>query len=553
MFLSNKNHTFLKNFLEKNIKNYHMIENDIPQIMKYIEMKNKKMPLKNKNIIFITFIREIIKKKIKKTLDFDGYKIESSKEVFSKLKEALADDFLDKLSEKEEEIKNRNGGNIGDFTEFLTAQTVKDTRLDFNDNHFSNKDLLIDIPEELREIMEEMEKRKLFNEYTFAIDSRSRNHDLYEANKYTLDLNNRYRNIMSIKLQYINLPNSDYIINDSNNSFIVQETDGEDILIELTKGNYNKASLLTEIQTQLNNTASSTYTIQNSTYSIISDYTDGPDSRIISNPSGGWAVFDNSPDTHWESNGITNQLIYELDNSHILTKYSIFVSADPGKGRPTNWTIEISNDKNNWITIDTRVGEVYAYYQKKEYVIANTIPGKYIRINITNTSNTVDMALTEVNFYKTDTTKIDFISDLTGGSGIFNLIFPSNTSLKEILGFSKLLYSGYNIYTTEGLFNLNLFNQYVYMYLNNFNQIEGSENNTKRFYAMIPMLSNKNQYVTYNREANEDAIYYPDFKTEISQLNIEFRRYDGSLVNFNGMEHDYILIIQTINLNNMDE
>ena len=83
MFLSNKNHTFLKNFLEKNIKNYHMIENDIPQIMKYIEMKNKKMPLKNKNIIFITFIREIIKKKIKKTLDFDGYKIESSKEVFS--------------------------------------------------------------------------------------------------------------------------------------------------------------------------------------------------------------------------------------------------------------------------------------------------------------------------------------------------------------------------------------------------------------------------------------------------------------------------------------
>ena len=515
--------------------------------MKYIDNKNKKMPVKNKNIILIVFLKNIIKKKIEKTLSFDEFKIESSPEIFEKLKKELNDDFEDKMKKIEDE-KTEN--DFGSFKDFLKEENIK--RPEPCDNYFSSASLIIDMPEELRTIVDELEKRKLFNEYTLAIDSRSRNHDLYDENKYVLDLNQRFRNIKSVELKYINLPNSDYIINDSNNTFIIQETSGEDIIINLTEGNYNKASLLTEIQTQLNNTGSSTYTVQNSTHSIINDYFDGPTQRITQTDGSAWLAFDNQDDTHWESDTNTNQIIYELDNSHTLTKYSFYVSGDPGKGRPRDWTVEVSNDKNNWTLIDTQVNPLYSYFEKKQFTIANIIPGRFIRITITETSNSLDMALSEINFYKSDTSKIDFVSDLTGGSGIFSLTFPSTTGLREILGFSELEYSGYNIYTTEGQFNLNLFNQYIYMYFNGFNQIEGSVDDNKRFYSLIPMVSDKNNYTTYNVESNENSIYFPDFKTEVSKLDIEFKRYDGSLVNFNGLDHDFVIVIKTINLQDMD-
>lgn len=80
------------------------------------------------------------------------------------------------------------------------------------------------------------------NRAVLVVDSRNRQPN-QEPNNYSLKLNRIYRDVVSIELKKADIPNSDYIINETNNSFyfqdsVAQVSSGDFHTLQLPLGNY---------------------------------------------------------------------------------------------------------------------------------------------------------------------------------------------------------------------------------------------------------------------------------------------------------------------------
>lgn len=123
-----------------------------------------------------------------------------------------------------------------------------------------NLDLLIPLPDKFKNMF----NQPLYIENAIVlIDSRDRNNDLYpNANNYTLKLDQIVRNVISVELLEATIPNSEYLINASNNTIHFQEVSGTTITAEIDFGNYtSETTIASNLQTAMNNFGSSTYTV----------------------------------------------------------------------------------------------------------------------------------------------------------------------------------------------------------------------------------------------------------------------------------------------------
>ena len=110
------------------------------------------------------------------------------------------------------------------------------------------------------------------------IDSRDRNINIHpNPNNYDVDLEKYIHNIITIELISMDVPNSEYIINDHNNLLHFEETNNTELMITIPVGNYTINSLVNSIETQLNIVGSSTYKVTESEnkITISSDLTGG--------------------------------------------------------------------------------------------------------------------------------------------------------------------------------------------------------------------------------------------------------------------------------------
>ena len=149
----------------------------------------------------------------------------------------------------------------------IDNQTVNDIK---NINNLNDapksmgQQLLIQKPKEFENLVNNAYKynNNFIKRFNLVIDSRDRNTDDYpNSYKYQVDFDYIYKDIVSIELVSANIPKTEYLINNSNNSLIFSENGGSELEAIIAIGNYTPATLATAIKTAMETVGSDTYTV----------------------------------------------------------------------------------------------------------------------------------------------------------------------------------------------------------------------------------------------------------------------------------------------------
>lgn len=563
-FLSLDNFKLIFIILQKYIFNIHNIKiklkdfkNLISQTMVTINNNYKNQTLKNLNKITLSILKDIINKKIendglgaeKQTdyINFDGEKKEHKNFKGNHYK---YDKKFEKVFKQENNIDSSLIIPVNldmDIKKMFTYNSVKS----FEDHDLSlppkqyNEDILINRPKEYDDLLAKINNR-LIHTQNLMIDSRDRNNDVYpNEHTYTIHLNETYHNAVSIELLSANIPNSEYIINASNNLFCIEETGGSELFVTVTPGNYTLAEIATEIQTQLNSVGSSAYTVTSTNnYARISKLFSSTSNQITSNTGTPHLAFDGDINTEWTSSSFPSYIIYEFDQPETVERYR-FVCGK-ADGFPEDWTIDVSNDLVNWYTIDSQSSQVIMQYVYKSVNVINSIRAKYVRFNITVSNNATDVHISELEYFTGATERLELSSDLIGGSGIFNLLFDKDNSIAKTIGFNKTTFSGFSSYTS--LFDISFQQENsVYLFIDNFDNIDSFQGANADNLGLIPLESDKGEYTFYNSSDIENTLYVPRTPIKIDKLNIKFKKINGDIYDFRGLEHSLLFEIKTLN------
>jgi hypothetical protein len=540
------------------LKKYkNLIGNTINEIsIKY----KKKIKKKEKNIMTIIIIKKIIDKEQKKENDF----FESDFKPNEKIRQSnnILNYNLNNIQYKNMEIERERNYNkiLKNDNNNLNIKIKKRDEEKFRKNLINdkkkfekieekknlkniNEDIVIN-PKAYRETLKKYKKK-----YDLLIDSKDRDELLYEENNYQIELDQPIRNIFSIELLNAIIPNSDYIINNSNNLLHFEENN-EELFITIPIGNYILSDLGTEIQTQLNNTGSSLYSVITSDInSRINDLeTDG--SNTESDNGTPYKIFDSDLNTHWQSSTLPTYIIYDFQKKVIINEYFILCTVT-SYGRPKTFTLEVSNDKTNWTIIDTQTEITISRGRYKQFVLSNTLSTRYVKLNITSSSDGQSVHITQLEFKSQVENRINIKSDMTNENN-FNLIFQdeSDTSLyKEnsigrMIGFKPKNYTNFSNYTSDNEIILDS-DRNIYLSIQSIDNIRSTNKKLIDIFLKLTLDSDRNEYSFIKKDKTN--IYITNKFLHIEKLLIQFKKYDNSLYNFNGLDHSMILRINHYN------
>jgi hypothetical protein len=562
-FLSLQNFKMIFLILNKYVKKVHNLDlnldelkNVISQTMITVNNNYKNQTLKNLNKIVLSILKETVNKKIEKDglgeekqITYGEYKQESENKNYN------GNNY--KYEKKFERVfKQENNIDAGlvikkdldfDIKKAFTYNSVKT----FVEHDLSlppvnyNEQLLIERPKEYNDLLAKL-NNKILHEHNLSIDSRDRNYDVH-PNEYTysIELNEIYHNAVSIELKSAIIPNSEYIINASNNLLHFKESNSTELVAIITPSDYTISELATEVELQLNSSGSSSYTVSSTNiYSRISKLFTGSSNQITSNTGTPHLAFDGDINTEWTSTTFPSFIIYEFDQPETVERYR-FVCGE-ATGFPQDWTIDVSNDLVNWYSIDTQTSQVVTQFVYKTYNVTNSIRARYVRFNITDSNDATNIHISELEFFTAVSNRLEISSDLTGGDGIFTLLFNKNNTIGKIIGFNKETFSGFNSYTSIYDINLQQENA-VYLFIDNFDNIDAFQGDNADNLGLIPLDSQKGEYVFFNASDVSNTLYVPRNPIKIEKLNITFKKLNGDVFDFRGLEHSLLFEIKTVN------
>jgi hypothetical protein len=156
--------------------------------------------------------------------------------------------------------------------EFKNAQPIEkaDSKMTNSIDNFKDapksagQKLIIEKPKDFENLANNTYKynNNYIKTHHLVIDSRDRNIDNYPNSfEYSIDLDNIYKDLISIELISANIPKTEYLINSSNNLLHFIEDSGSELIATITPGNYTPTSLATEIETQLETSGGGSYTV----------------------------------------------------------------------------------------------------------------------------------------------------------------------------------------------------------------------------------------------------------------------------------------------------
>ena len=280
-------------------------------------------------------------------------------------------------------------------------------------------DIIIKKPKHFEKLHQKIygEDKTLDNFLT--IDSRDRNTDIFpNSNKYTVNLNEIYQNVVSVELITAEIPKSGYFIEYYNNILHFQEKNDQVISstyyeAEIPIGNYTSQTIGTAIQNALNLSGQSTYSVS---------YTSDEKIKIQSDLSGGDNIFNLV-----FSNGIEN---YGVDS--FRNKYITYTS-----GRTLGFDAVNLSGQNNY-TSNNRIT-----FQSEDYVLleipelSGLIDGVHYDSQDDFAKILLDSAQNKTTFYKN------------------LLVYPIIKTFLPTIGLSKLTINfkifGNNFYDFHGL------------------------------------------------------------------------------------------------------
>ena len=138
-----------------------------------------------------------------------------------------------------------------------------------------------------------------------------------------------------------------------------------------------------------------------------------------------------------------------------------------------------------------------------------------------------------------------------------NYVLPSNTfwGLGYLLGFQKTNTTAAQTLVSSYPIQVNPYN-YILMELDFINKMDESslENqrggSTDSVYAKIPLNGNSFSYVFFSTNSNYDvrSVMTPPLN-KLQTIHVKFRHHDGTLVNFNNVDHSFTLELELLDTN----
>jgi hypothetical protein len=540
------------------LKKYkNLIGNTINEIT--IKYGKKKIKKKEKNIMTIIIIKKIIDKENKKESDFFESDFEPNDRI--QINNNIPNYNLNNIQFKNMELEREKNYNkiLKNDNNNLNIKIVKRDEDKFRKNLIKNKKEFEKIEEKknLKNINEDIvinpkayreSLKKYIRKKDILIDSQDRDEYTYEENDYQIELDEPIGNIFSIELLNAIIPNSDYIINNSNNLLHFEENDQE-YEITIPVGNYILSDLGTEIQTQLNTVGTSLYTVITSNINsrINNLETDGTNTE--SDNGTAYKIFDSDMETHWQSSTLPTYIIYDFEKSVIIDEYFILCTVT-SYGRPKSFTLEVSNDKINWTIIDTQIDTSISRGRYKQFTISNTLSMRYVKLNITSSSDGQSVHITQLEFKSKVENRINIKSDMTNENN-FSLKFLDNqtdtykeNSIARIIGFQPKNYINFSNYTSDNEIILDS-DKNIYLSIQSINNIKSTNKKLIDVFLKLTLDSDRNEYSYIKRDKTN--IYITQQFLHMEKLLIKFKKFDNSLYNFNGLDHSMILRIMHYN------
>ena len=101
-------------------------------------------------------------------------------------------------------------------------------------------------------------------------------------------------------------------------------------------------------------------------------------------------LIDNNVRTKYLTFNSSGWIQYQANASYVVTGYSITSANDYPERDPLNWTLQGSNNGNNWATIDSRSGQDFPdRFQTRTFSFNNSTAYSYYRFNLSNNSGTI--------------------------------------------------------------------------------------------------------------------------------------------------------------------
>jgi len=250
-----KNTESLKNYLQR--LNKLVLNKMINIINNHIEKeKNKKkinIDKKDMGKIYEDLIRERQQKIITK---------KNEEEIQKKIKEEIKEDNSE-ISNQFEKL-NQNREKEQKVLESQLKNEIVDYKI-IKAPKTEGQQVLIEQPKKFKELLEDSFSKK--SEYikndTIVIDSRDRNTLIYTSNSnYQIDLDEEYKNVLSVELISIDIPKTQYLINENNN-LLYFASNGFEYTATIPIGNYTIDELLVALKNSMDTVSSNTFTISN--------------------------------------------------------------------------------------------------------------------------------------------------------------------------------------------------------------------------------------------------------------------------------------------------
>lgn len=248
----------LKNYLQR--LNKLVLNKMINIINNHIEKQKteKKINIDKKDMgkVYEDLMRERQQKMITK---------KNEKEIQKKIKEDIKEDN----SEISNEFKklNQNREKEQKVLESQLKNEIIDYKVINGAPKTEGQQVLIEQPKKFKELLEDSFSKS--SEYikndTIVIDSRDRDTLIYTSNSnYQIDLDEEYKNVLSVELISIDVPKTQYLINENNN-LLYFNSNGFEYTATVPIGNYTIDDLLIALKNSMDTVSSNTFTISNST------------------------------------------------------------------------------------------------------------------------------------------------------------------------------------------------------------------------------------------------------------------------------------------------
>jgi len=356
-----------------------------------------------------------------------------------------------------------------------------------------------------------------------VIDSRDRNYNIYPfSNKYRVDVNEEWKDVISVELTLAQIPNTYYNVSPINNIFYIGDNINNFLSIEIPEGQYNNTTLIDTF---------------NGKYGDL--FVDFPCKLNFSrNPI--------NLKLRIQSNRANNlEFVYNLN--YLLYDKCV--------------TCKLNS-------IDKTIGFINQQYTSEminlSYIYVNS--GNIISTGIKSNQDYPIYRLTSVNNYNgidVDFTKIFYVNDyfilkdpktnITYSCQIYEIQNDNTILLEELNNKNPIGISGYIFNNISILYSPNIFQvenkPYVILKLSREFQLLSSIGAANQTYTIIPLQSHENTTTINNMTIPVHGVikYFNPPIGKLLWMDVEFLNYDGSPFDFRGQENFLLFTVNILN------